>query len=69
MTDYSTLESLSLPSLSLIDSTRVLAELCFSLELRDLPAPPVPEEEFFISMVPSQEVEASETVDLARDKI
>lgn len=49
------------------DDIGVLPILCFSKVLQDLSAPLVQEKESYASMGPSQEIEASDTVDLAGD--
>lgn len=50
-----------------VDGTGALLAPCFSKVLWDLPAPPVPEEMSFASMILSEEVEVLDTVDLAGD--
>lgn len=57
-------EYMSWATLSSPDGTK---ELCFSKVLQDLPAPLVPEEESFTSLVLSQEGKASDTADLEGD--
>lgn len=62
--DSANLKRLHLPFLSLLVGTETLLEQYLFFKLQILPAQPELEERSFNSMVPSQEVEASETVDL-----